>query len=108
MGKNYEGHSTLDMDVDAATRHVHEALAAMPKINVMGVWQGLVRASVPMSWNTWGEDITVSLATSQQGTDVRIRSECSNPLQLGDWGRNKKNVDQISRVLQGHGAATPY
>lgn len=106
MGRSYEGNGTLAMEMDDATKRVHEVLYAMPEVDVLGVWQGLVKGSVRTSWTSWGENITVTLTQGHQGTHVRIRSECSFPLQLLDWGRNKQNVGRIGQLLEARGPAT--
>lgn len=41
---------------------------------------------------SWGETVTISL---DEDDSVTVRSACRNPLQLFDWGQNKRNVDQF-------------
>jgi hypothetical protein len=60
--------------------------------------------STGMGLTSWGEDITVWVAVTPQGSAVNIKSECSLPTQLIDWGKNKENINkfatELSRLLQ--------
>jgi len=47
------------------------------------------RARIPMNASSWGEEFTVSLEPGS----IFIRSVCRYPLQIFDWGKNKRNVD---------------
>jgi hypothetical protein len=49
------------------------------------------RATVPMNMMSWGETIFISITDGR----IAIRSVCSLPLQLFDWGKNKQNVEQF-------------
>jgi hypothetical protein len=49
----------------------------------------LYRVVRPMNPFTWGETVTVSLETPGV---VVIESKCVFPLQIIDWGANKRNV----------------
>ena len=49
-----------------------------------------------MSMSSWGEEITMLLTPMNAGTTcVSIRSECTMPTQIIDWGKNKKMVMNI-------------
>ena len=61
-----------------------------------GEWE--VQASRPISMVTWGERITVTSATNPGGgTQVIVESRLS--FGLVDWGRNRRNVDEILDAL---------
>lgn len=49
------------------------------------------RATVPVNMASWGETLTVGLAAGQ----VTVRSACTMPFQLIDWGKNRQNVEQF-------------
>lgn len=57
------------------------------------------KANASASLASWGENILIDL--SQPGW-LFVESECAFPLQLVDWGKNRKNVnrvlDQLSSV----------
>jgi len=50
------------------------------------------RASVKTSWSSWGEAILIDI--SHPGW-MTVESKCAFPLQLIDWGKNKKNVSKF-------------
>jgi len=53
-------------------------------------------ANVPTSAWSWGEKINISMKEADNGgTSVQVKSESSFSLTLFDWGKNKKNVNQI-------------
>lgn len=59
----------------------------------------MMRATVNVTLMSWGEHITINVGQHPQGSVVHIESKCAMPVQLVDWGRNKKNVDHIVRGL---------
>ena len=73
-------------DVRAAVRY---ALRRLSRKNVN--WsQGRITFTVPMSWSSWGERVTIDL----DGVgNVRVLSKCV--WQLHDWGKSKRNVECI-------------
>ena len=48
-----------------------------------------------MNWSSWGERITI---TPEHGS-IRVVSECTFPLQVIDWGKNRKNVELVRSCL---------
>lgn len=60
--------------------------------------EGLIEAKVLPGLLSWGEKITIQV---EEGA-ITVKSECVYPLQLIDWGKNKKNVkrffEKISEV----------
>jgi len=53
---------------------------------------------VKLNFSSWGEDITVQLGPD--GYLESIKSKCSFPLQLFDWGKNRENVDSLTQELK--------
>ena len=47
-------------------------------------------AKTQFSTQSWGEKITVFFT---ENATLKIKSVCYMPMQLFDWGKNKKNVD---------------
>ena len=107
MGSSYESQITVAMDLGAARYWVHEVLSGMPHVRAVREGPGVLNASVPVNWASWGEKIDVSLTKSPGGTDVVVRSQCAFPFQILDWGKNKRNVDWITRRIEVPGAARP-
>ncbi len=56
-------------------------------------------ASTGMSFSSYGEDLMIAVMPTVKGSAVRIRSECSMPTQVIDYGRNKKNIDRFAQEL---------
>ncbi len=53
-----------------------------------------------ISLSSWGEVIAITLTPySEAQVKVEILSKCSYPLQLVDWGKNKKNVNAIMQYI---------
>lgn len=51
----------------------------------------LLECLVPINVFSWGERIRVAA----EGHELRILSVCRFPLQVVDWGKNRRNVDLI-------------
>lgn len=55
------------------------------------------------SFTSWGEHISVTLyPINENETSVNIRSECSMPTQIIDWGQNSDNINLLFRHLEIH------
>lgn len=53
-----------------------------------------------ISFSSWGENITIHFSIyNDTQTLVEIKSECTLPTQVVDWGKNKKNVTAIMSYL---------
>ena len=57
------------------------------------------RLSHSISFSSWGEDITITMTAQDNQTLVDILSKCSLPTQIVDYGKNKKNVNEIFNYL---------
>lgn len=71
--------------------------AAIATFDSLGWQYGLVdpdqfRVNMPLSAMTWGETLTVSLSTPGM---IVVESKCAFPMQIIDWGKNKRNVRQF-------------
>lgn len=56
-----------------------------------------------VTFTSWGENITVTLSMSPNNmVRVDVRSECSVPTQIIDWGKNKENVNAIFSFIYAH------
>lgn len=89
-------------DQSDARQRIWTVLDSNSDFRLVRVEGGLVKASVRANSLSWGEQITVSLTQGAEGADVVVRSECSFPLQIFDWGKNKENVERILRGLAAH------
>ena len=60
-----------------------------------------------MTMWSWGEKISITaLSVDSSATQITIRSECSMPTQVFDWGQNKKNVQAIFSHLEQYAMTT--
>lgn len=70
-----------------------------------GVWY---QFSHKVSFSSWGEDVTLSLtAIDDHTTRVAIRSECSMPTQIIDWGKNARWWRKSVSICRQMPIATP-
>ncbi len=70
--------------------------------------QGGVEVKLTKDTNvaSWGEEITVTLTEVPNGTKVQIKSECTVPTQLIDWGENEKNVEKLFKYFEDQNEAS--
>ena len=50
-----------------------------------------VTASVPISFKSWGEKLTILI----KANSVEVTSRCVFPTQCLDWGKNKENARRL-------------
>ncbi|MGI6072967.1 MAG: zinc ribbon domain-containing protein [Lachnospiraceae bacterium] len=68
-----------------------------------GVWFRIIHG---MSFQSYGEKITVTLTPVVGGVSVNVHSECGLPTQWVDGGKNQSNVDLIFKYIESGGGAT--
>lgn len=61
---------------------------------------GQMRGTTTVGWRSWGENVEAWISHGPRGTSVRLRSECALPTQVVDWGKNRKNVEQVVDALR--------
>lgn len=91
---------TVQAEAGDVWHRVQELLSLLPGADALEVEASVVKASVHTNWRSWGEKVTVCLTEVSNGTDVRISSKCSFPLQIIDWGKNKENVGRVIKGLE--------
>lgn len=65
-------------------------------------------ARTGVSLFSWGENILVSVAGSTpQGTSVTVRSSSLVPIQIIDFGKNRRNVQKLTAGINGRLTAGP-
>ncbi|MFV0533160.1 MAG: hypothetical protein ACK5MR_05850 [Cumulibacter sp.] len=99
MGRSHERQLTIPAPPEAVAQRAREVISRMPKVTGVIMTPPTVQAKVGMGALSWGEKITVTLQPIDGGTGVHIRSQCAFPLQLVDYGKNKKNVESIAAGL---------
>jgi hypothetical protein len=58
-----------------------------------------IAARVPFSFKSWGEVVTVQLSGVDGDVRVDVASQSSWRMTLGDWGKNRHNVDLVLQFL---------
>lgn len=104
MGRKFEQQVTVPLPPEQVAALAQQALATVPKAAGIFVQPPTITASTGVGVWSWGEKLLVHLSRVPEGTQVHVRSECAFPLQLVDYGKNRKNVEQIVAGLQ---AGTP-
>jgi hypothetical protein len=61
--------------------------------------RGTITAQVPFSFKSWGEVVTVQLSGVDGDVGVDVASQSSWRMTLGDWGKNRHNVDLVLQFL---------
>lgn len=90
---------TIAVPPEQVAQRAHQVLSAMQKVTGVTTSPPYVKAKTGVSMASWGAKVSVHIEPAQGGTAVRIRSECAIPLQLVDYGKNRKNVEQIASGL---------
>lgn len=62
------------------------------------------RARVAMNSRSWGEVVTVTVAMRDT---IHVTSVCVFPLQIVDWGKNRRNVERLKAEIHEIGNAAP-
>jgi hypothetical protein len=72
---------------------------------------GVIVASTGMSLTSWGEDVTIRLAASDDGASTNLWMESKMKFGLVNWGKHDQNfnnvVAAVQRALHGGGPAAP-
>ena len=61
---------------------------------------GRMHGKTTMGLASWGENVDAWISHGPRGAAIQLRSECSFPTQVIDWGKNRKNVERIVGALR--------
>ncbi|QIX27937.1 hypothetical protein ncot_16085 [Nocardioides sp. JQ2195] len=100
MARSFEQQLTIPLPPEQVSAQVQRVLMALPKAGNVFVNPPRITADLSMGAFSWGEKLLVHLTQVPGGTQAVVRSECSFPLQLVDYGKNRKNVEKIVAGLQ--------
>lgn len=64
------------------------------RILVADAARGVVDASVPLSWASWGENVHISVGVDQAG-GVVVSMSSGLKAAIVDWGRNRRNIERV-------------
>ena len=98
--------SGTEVEFQGSPSDVFDALAkALPeckmKIKSSDAASGHIDAVTGVSFQSWGEKITIDLAEAGPGKSTATISS-GNRAQLVSWGKNKKNIDKIVERTNAH------
>ena len=94
MAKKQE-RRTYEGSVEAVQQAVERALAD-ERMKVQSSNPGRIEAGANISIWSWGENVTVDLASaSPSSTIVTVTSASKIPITLFDWGKNKANIKKV-------------
>ena len=99
MAAAHESTLVCDGDSDAINRHITEGVVILTRehseFRIEQEEPGRVVLKVRVNWLSWGERVTVQA----EPRSIRIVSECSFPLQVIDWGKNRENVEIVRSAI---------
>jgi len=96
---------TLDLEVEGTYARVlagcSRALQAVgAHVIRLDLDRGLIEAQTSTTILGWGERITFGIKRSAQSLcTIALESDCLNPVQISDFGKNAKNLRLIAEVL---------
>ena len=111
MARVRTGHIDVAAPPDVALRALYDAIGAIAKPETMRVDGWIITARVGVSARSWGDLLTGSILTGPGGTRITVESKSRMPTQVVDWGKHRKNVNEVlSRVsgLVGPGAGPTH
>jgi hypothetical protein len=60
---------------------------------------GYLRGITKTGWRSWGENVEAWIGPGPRGATVQLRSACSLPTQVVDWGKNRQNVELVVEAV---------
>ena len=98
MGARFRDSATFDAGHQALIDAVDAALVDIGIRNAR--WSSdatMVKASTGMNLWSWGENLTIYVDAAG---NVDVQSQCSFPLQLIDWGKNRRNCNRLLDAVE--------
>lgn len=104
MARSRTDHVDLAVTPEAALKALHDAVSAMAKPETVQVDGSVVTGRVGVSARSWGDLLTGTVLTGPGATRVTVESKSRLPTQIVDWGKHRKNVNEVlSRVSAPNG-----
>lgn len=97
MAAKFEKSKNYDLDKMQLIEKVKIALEKC-KFNIKSIDEnsGIIHAKSKLSFWSWIEKIDIKIGDNGS---VSMKSECSLPTQIIDWGKNKRNVKKFFNAL---------
>lgn len=98
--------SEIEVLAYANPQAVFNFLCAQGRVNPFHIayvdyYNWIIHLKCGISWESWGEKITVRVFDNQDGnTRLIIHSKSALPTTLIDWGKNRQNVQRVTVYLQ--------
>lgn len=90
----------LDSSLDQSFEQCTEALAQFgAMIQSSDKMKLEIKAATGMSWKSYGEILTIRLIPGHQNVRIEISSSPKLKTTLVDYGKGRKNVDTIARLI---------
>ena len=88
-------------DFNSSFKHINQALAnaGFNKIGFDTV-ENRFYAQSGFSMHSWSEYIQVLVTEIDNQTEIEFQSICAFPLQIYDWGKNKRNYRKFEKELK--------
>lgn len=105
MAASSQGSQTLNVPIQAVINllrdpNFHANFKFTYKGEYFGGYYSTFTYSHGVTFTSWGETVTVTVSVPPSNmVQIDIRSECSMPTQIIDWGKNKENVDNIFKFI---------
>lgn len=93
---------TVELSVapDVALQRAHQALTGVKRVKeVQSTSPTSLVGKVGFSMASYGETITVDVAPTAAGSRVTVTSKPTVGFQLVDWGKNRRNIEQVIAAL---------
>jgi hypothetical protein len=97
MASSYRSYETFPGTTEQITEACLQAIQECRfSVQDSSVTQGHIRARAPISFRSWGENITVTVGANG---NTEIVSKCRMPAATADWGKNRANVNKLFSIL---------
>ena len=98
MGASVTHTSSFAFTPPAVFDAMYRALASMATVRQVDAERLYVAGTAGVSVASWGERIQVWVTPGSPETIVTVESRCKLPMQLVDWGRNRRNVNRLLKA----------
>lgn len=100
MARRHASSASFSNSFESVWKATQEAIGAVANLVESNPVTGHLKATVGLSWLSWGEVIDVAVSPRTPPILVSVASRSSYPLTLVDWGKNERNVNAVLLGLQ--------
>ncbi len=100
LTSKFEAVKYIDSNSENMRKKIRDALEKAQFINIgYDEKENRFYAQTKFSMSSWSEYIEVKISTKENRTELRFKSICTFPIQLYDWGKNKRNYQIFNKEL---------